>query len=274
MAPQNKDHLAISEEMEKAYQAVREKGFHCVYLSLIGSQNYGLDLYEPDYQSDFDFKCIVLPNFLDVIHGTAPVTTTLKYENGLIEVKDIRSFMETLFKMNPVYLEIFITENYLVDIDHVDEVMKIRSLIPRLIQERRFPLLHSIYGAIKDEVRHMNISDSAYSGKKLCYAFRHSYLFDQAMKGVLPLRLPEDVKEECLKAKLCQYSPEEARFKAEEICNRVESILYDSLFRDEYKKYSMNDAKYEMDRLAKFMLERHLLNEAKKILRERKEIES
>lgn len=45
----------------------------CVMLQ--GSQNYGLDEYTDEYQSDVDTKAIVLPHFRDFVCGSSRTIT-------------------------------------------------------------------------------------------------------------------------------------------------------------------------------------------------------
>ena len=48
------------------------KELEVVYLALQGSQNYELDEYSEEYQSDIDTKCIILPTLDDIVCGKSP----------------------------------------------------------------------------------------------------------------------------------------------------------------------------------------------------------
>lgn len=109
---------------------VHHLGYRPVCIALHGSQNYGLDT----PQSDFDFQCIVVPTLSDLIKNKL-ISTTLEYHGGLIEVKDVREQVKCMVKMNPTYLEVFLTP-YVINLCEVPQMIQIKGMIPQLLKER------------------------------------------------------------------------------------------------------------------------------------------
>ena len=68
----------FEERLRRAAQIAADQGYGTVYVSLHGSQNYALAICEADYQSDYDFKCIVLPSLWDLVEGRKPASLTIE----------------------------------------------------------------------------------------------------------------------------------------------------------------------------------------------------
>lgn len=101
----------IMKRVKEHYDILKEKGYEIVFLALQGSQNYRLDVYDEDYQSDVDTKAIVLPSFKDFVYNKEPKSTTIVLDNNEhIDVKDIRVMFENYKKQNINYLETIFTE--------------------------------------------------------------------------------------------------------------------------------------------------------------------
>ena len=88
------------------YKFLKETGYNVLAVMLYGSQNYDLDTID----SDIDVKAILLPSLDDMIQNKSPISTNIEYENGLIELKDIREFYKTIKKGNPAYLEVLVSD--------------------------------------------------------------------------------------------------------------------------------------------------------------------
>lgn len=101
----NKKELLI-EKCKDRYNFLKETGYNVLAVMLYGSQNYDLDT---EY-SDIDVKAILLPSLDDMIQNKSPISTNIEYENGLIELKDIREFYKTIKKGNPAYLEVLVSD--------------------------------------------------------------------------------------------------------------------------------------------------------------------
>ena len=101
----------ISQKMKEHLQEAKEtlKDRPIVVLACQGSQNYGLD-YE---DSDFDTKCITVPTFKEIaLNKKALSTTHVRGNNEHIDLKDIRLYIQTFRKQNLNFLEILFTPYY------------------------------------------------------------------------------------------------------------------------------------------------------------------
>ena len=102
---------AITKRVQEHYQFLQSKGYDVVCTMLQGSQNYGLDIYTEEYQSDVDTKSIVLPSLEDFINNKSPVSTVEIMDNDEhAEVKDIRVMFDMLKKENISYIELLFTK--------------------------------------------------------------------------------------------------------------------------------------------------------------------
>ncbi len=136
MLPQD----AAEQMLYDAALCVYRLGYQPVYIAIHGSQNYGLDT----PQSDFDYQCVVVPTLNDLIQNKL-ISTTLEYRGGLIEVKDIREQVKCMVKMNPTYLETFLT-SYAIKLCDVPQIDQIKGMIPQLLKERGKPYMEALNG--------------------------------------------------------------------------------------------------------------------------------
>ena len=113
-----------------------------IYIGLQGSQNYNLDCYNNDYNSDVDTKAILLPTLEDIILSKPQVSQTLLIpteHNGVIsepsehcDVKDIRQMFECFKKQNINFLEILFTKYRIINKDYkipLNKLLDKRELI-------------------------------------------------------------------------------------------------------------------------------------------------
>lgn len=99
----NKQEKLIN-ECKIRYNYLKECGYNVLAVMLYGSQNYNLD----NENSDIDVKAILLPSLDEMIQNKSPISTTIDFENGQIELKDIREFYKIIKKGNPAYLEVLV----------------------------------------------------------------------------------------------------------------------------------------------------------------------
>lgn len=121
---------AIDQRCRMHLQELLSRGYEVVFLALQGSQNYGLDEYTDEYQSDVDTKAIVLPSFEDIIYNRAPISTTIILENNEhIDVKDIRVMFDMFKKENISYIELLYSKYQYVN-------PKYKALIAPVLERR------------------------------------------------------------------------------------------------------------------------------------------
>ena len=99
--------------LREAQGELEARGYRCAYLAIYGSQNYGLALDTPQYRSDVDVKCAVLPGLAQLAREESVPPVTIDWRGGQIEVKDARRFVEIAARMNPAYLETLLTPHAL-----------------------------------------------------------------------------------------------------------------------------------------------------------------
>lgn len=119
--------------LAKQKKLLEEQGHKVAYICIYGSQNYGLDIQLEEYQSDIDMKAIVVPTLDDLIKNSKPISTVVDTEWGQCDLKDIRSYFQTLTKANPAYIETLYTDYYIVDLDFIEEFNQIFSLRDTLV---------------------------------------------------------------------------------------------------------------------------------------------
>ena len=106
----------IRQRVKEHYDEVCSLGFEVVAVFLQGSQNYMLDEYSAEYQSDIDTKCIILPTLDDIVCGKRPFSHTHVCANEEhIDIKDIREMFEMFKKQNNSYIELLFTDYYYVN---------------------------------------------------------------------------------------------------------------------------------------------------------------
>jgi len=166
-----------SKELNEAASYVRSLGYHPIFVCLAGSQNYGLDISSDKYQSDFDFKCVILPRLEDLVAGGAPLSTSLHYGNGFIDLKDIRAFMDAVIKCNPSYIEALYTPYYLIVDENIDlfewilekRYSLLKDLAPSFVKALCGSFIKIKSGMKSKEADH---PDTGYDGKSASHLYR------------------------------------------------------------------------------------------------------
>lgn len=150
---------------------LQEQGYEPMYVALYGSQNYELD----DENSDFDYKAFVKPTRIQVYRGEMTIKT-LDYQGGQIEIRDFRLITDQLGKMNPHFIELFMTRNYWVDGYYTQHFYWIKDLIKQLLSDRFVVFTRACYGACVDALKKMDTEDG-YNPKKLYTIARLYHLY-------------------------------------------------------------------------------------------------
>jgi predicted nucleotidyltransferase len=172
----------IQEMLSEQKQVIeKEYGYKVAYICLYGSQNYGLDIQNEQYQSDFDMKAIIVPTLDELIKNSKPVSTVIDTEYGQCDIKDIRSYMETLLKANPAYVETLYTDYFIIDNDFYLDFSKIREKRDELAKALRTQLIRAMYGMMCEKEKALchpypsiahKIEEFGYCGKQLSHAER------------------------------------------------------------------------------------------------------
>lgn len=102
--------------LNRALEKLKKEGFNVAAIFLQGSQNYDIDVYDRNYQSDFDFKAFVYPAFENLFYGKT-INKTIEEEYGQIVIKDLRDFPKLILKANPTYVELFYSKAHFGELD-------------------------------------------------------------------------------------------------------------------------------------------------------------
>lgn len=210
----------ILRRLHEAAAFVTNKGYRPVYIALFGSQNYGLDVHNEEYQSDFDYKCIVLPTLADLVKNANPASVVLDYEGGHIDVKDIREYMKTLRRANPAYIEPLITQ-YALSLNEGEKYMpQIRSKVVDLVSQEGYVFTNACKGLFYEKRNKMThpyptkidlIAKYGYDGKQVCHMLRMLLMLKAFVAtGRCKLEPPQEYIRQLIDLKLNLYTLDEA----------------------------------------------------------------
>lgn len=244
----------FEERLRAAADQVAAMGHFPVYVSLHGSQNYGLAVHTQEYQSDYDFKCVVLPSLSDLVEGKRPASLTIETQSGQIDIKDIRVLCDALERMNPAYLESIATAHHgiLPDGERMDQI---RAALPRLMAQRAGVFARSCEGLFEDKAKRMRHDSPAvhekimrygYDGKQAHHMLRLLLLLEEFEEsGAMRLEAPKAAREELTQLKLNRIPLEDAeariagwrarmravRGRIEEKCGEPKTDAHDEIVR-------------------------------------------
>lgn len=243
----------LMEWVMRAKEHVESLGYTVAHLSIYGSQNYWLDVYTDEYQSDVDYKCVVVPTLRNLVDNSQPVSTTYEFEGGQIDLKDIRVFTDTLVKCNPAYLETLYSEYAWTSWDF----QRIRRLRKKLVVELAAFFAKAAYGMAMEKHKALchpypSIKDKVdkygYDPKQLHHIMRLAnlmadFIIDEEMK----IKPEADIAESLLEFKLKPMELQKAKKAADS------GIKLCELFRNGIeKKYPPKfEAKKEVIRLSR-----------------------
>lgn len=178
----------IEKAIEKANAQLCAAGYTVIAIMLCGSQNYGM----ATPTSDIDLKAIIVPSFEDIVLGRKMVSTTVEIDEGLCDVKDIRTMMNCWKKQNVNFIELLFTKykwinpNYeeilqpLFDnhekISHYDEKYVIKGIRGMMVE--KYHALFKPYPAQKEV-----IEKYGYAAKQLSHIWRLKDLIVKYIRG-------------------------------------------------------------------------------------------
>lgn len=210
----------FEDKLRAAAAYVAAMGYTPVYVSLHGSQNYGLAVHTDAYQSDYDFKCIVLPSLWDFVEGKRPASLTVETGGGQIDIKDIRVLCDALERMNPAYLECLATKHYLI-LPGGEGMEAMRAHLPELMTQRAVRFAQACAGLFEDKAKRMSHDSPAaherivrygYDGKQPHHMFRLMLLLrDFEERGKLLLEAPQKEQELLMQLKLNEMPLDEVQ---------------------------------------------------------------
>ena len=215
----------IKNHLKAHYEYIESLGYEIIGIFLQGSQNYNLDIYEKDYISDVDTKCIVLPTLDNLIKGNQMTSTKYDFKGGQIDVKDIRVMMEMWKKQNQSYLEILFTDYKIINPkykSYVKEILSMKDDIVKLNPPQLARCIKGMSGEKDVALEHEypatieKIKKIGYDPKQLASIIRLTHLienfFDKNMNFKEAILYSDDaLREYMLDIKKGKKSLEEAR---------------------------------------------------------------
>lgn len=161
-------HKKVEKHYDKACELYGEKRVIGVYL--YGSQNYNLDTEE----SDVDTRCIIVPTLEDIALNRPMISKTVEVEDGIMDVKDIRLFLENLKKMNPNSLEVLFTQYYRVNPDY--EIIfpyELKGRRHNISESNPYQMLQTIAGMARNHYKAIEKAGEEYKTKDLYHLLRY-----------------------------------------------------------------------------------------------------
>ena len=249
-------------ELFKKGDIVKKLGYEPVYIALRGSQNYNLDVYTKDYQSDIDAVCYIVPDKKSLIRGDNKISFTHVCEdNSHIEIKDIRLLIELCQKTNIAFLETLCTDYFIIFhlknrklINEIRDQVNVlaRGNIERLLKTTKgmfmqkkaalykdYPSQHDViekYGYAPKQLHHMcrlmiflrtmSIENLDYKESIICSNDALRYRLIDLKTKTMPLDDAKIFDERCTEDFLEIYNIMENRFKnnLEDFNNSIEII--------------------------------------------------
>ena len=264
----------LKSELYKCRDYLKEKGYNVVYLCIFGSQNYGLDIYTDDYKSDIDFKAVIIPTLDDLVYNCKPISTTIEYNGGQIDLKDIRSWVDTLVKANPTYIETLYTSLGIINEDYREYIIPILRLRFALLYSLRAQFARAVYGmarAREAAFEHpcpsciSDIEKYKYSRKQLHHIVRFFYLlYGYVYDGYLSLEPTEEQKTFLLDIKIGKYKYEDACKIRDEYMQKLKILKDTYLDSIDEKTINYKVKEYVLDN-ARMVIKKSIIKEAKGI---------
>lgn len=264
----------LKSELYKCRDYLKGKGYNIVYLCIFGSQNYGLDIYTDDYKSDIDFKAVIIPTLDDLVYNCKPISTTIEYNGGQIDLKDIRSWVDTLVKANPTYIETLYTSLGIINEDYREYIIPILRLRFALLYSLRAQFARAVYGmarAREAAFEHpcpsciSDIEKYKYSRKQLHHIVRFFYLlYGYVYDGYLSLEPTEEQKTFLLDIKIGKYKYEDACKIRDEYMQKLKILKDTYLDSIDEKTINYKVKEYVLDN-ARMVIKKSIIKEAKGI---------
>lgn len=160
---------------------LEEYGYEPMFVSLFGSQNYGLD----NEKSDIDIRAIVFPTLNDLIFNEGVVSKVEKYGDGEVDIKDIKTYVGLLKRGNPTYIESLFSPYQINCLSGLEDA---KAIVEEYSDVMVKDFMYSALGTISSKYKHMYKEDKKneehdYNGKDLSHMFRVYDLMNQVADG-------------------------------------------------------------------------------------------
>lgn len=274
----------IKNRLKAHYQYIESLGYEIIGVFLQGSQNYNLDIYDKDYTSDVDTKCIVLPTLNNLIRGNQMVSTKYDFEGEQIDVKDIRIMMEMWKKQNQSYLEILFTDYKIINPKYKSYIKEILNMNNDIVKLNPPQLARCISGMSREKVVALEheypatvekIKKFGYDPKQLASIIRLTHLIENIFDKNMNFKdaifyTDNDLKNYMINIKKGKISLEDARKLADMYdtkTNTIKERIVEKQGKDNFNNDICTVLENKVYDLVKFGIIDGVINEQKKCLK-------
>lgn len=145
----------IKNRLKEHYDRATSLGYEVFCIVVQGSQNYNMDVYTDDYQSDIDTRCIVLPKFDDFVKREENISFTYEFPENKehIDIKDLENYVQLWKKGNIQFLEILFSDFYYVPDKYKDAWELIRSRAEEIVANHKSSFYNAIAGMAMEKYK-------------------------------------------------------------------------------------------------------------------------
>lgn len=202
-------------------------------LFLQGSQNYEMET----INSDIDSKCLLIPNFSDIVFCKNPISHTFIRENDEhIDFKDIRNYFNLFKKQNINIIEILFSKEFIINENYKEFWEQLYNIREDVAHINTWKMCKMICGMSKEKLNALCheypskvdiIKQYGYDSKQLHHIIRLRDFIERYLNGesfescLVPLN-----KEYLLKIKTNEiiFTPEEAVNIGQKYCDEIYDI--------------------------------------------------
>lgn len=246
----------LMECLQKQKEKLESQGYTVALICIYGSQNYNLQIHTDEYQSDIDMKAIVVPTLDDLVRNSKPISTVVETEWGQCDLKDIRTYFQTLLKANPAYIETLYTNYYVVDEKFRKELFEIFKMKDDLVKALSAQFMRSMYGMMCEKEKALchpypsiahKIEKYKYDGKQAHHILRLWTMMNDYYvhnKKLSESMIPAENIEEMMDLKLNKPPVENVKVMVAEILKSAKELRDEVLGNIDESKldYSIKDA--------------------------------
>lgn len=245
------------------------KDYNIWFLSLYGSQNYGLDT----SSSDVDTKGLIIPSFKQFARSESTINSVIVTDrNEHVEIKDCYSMINNFWKQNINFLEILFSEYVILNEDYLEEWQALVNLREEIARFDELKAIKAMAGMAKQKFDHLStphesvkhlIEMYGYDGKQLSNIMRlknfvYNYIRGLSFEECLTRHLPYN-RDYLMMAKAQMFDYNTARRMAETITNSINNIVDDSI---NIKTFTKNEkVKKEVEEIVYSVYEKSIRKE-------------
>ena len=244
-------------------------------ISAVGSMNYNLF----DDSSDVDTKLLVFPNLRDLAHSqeesrTEEVVNPLSGNIEQCDIKDIRKYFNIMKKANINFLEILVSDYYIVNPIYEHYWNDMRAHTDDICNSVAYKLVSSSIGMMYQKTKHLcdgtpstqgRIDKYGYDSKQLLHICRlHKFIESFAVRQIGfadSIWIPNDIKNQYIDMKNCTspQDPEDVKEIAAQMIDDAESMSFENLV--EIKKMQEDADSGYLDTMIEKLMTAYLKNE-------------